>query len=190
MQVCVCWGLKWIKGEKMYLPGISHLTPHPMSCALRLSRPWLRTHNPKWKLVPWGQNPKSAVTYDVIKWRHFPRYWPFVRGIHRSPVNSPHKAQWRGTLMFSLICAWINGWINNRETGDLRRRCAHHDVTAMRHATLKRCWSSHWPKPDIPSPVAVAQNQTSPMKTLHGVSFVTFTILYILCIESVKTLSM
>ena len=23
---------------------------------------------------------------DVIKWKHFPRYWPFVRGIHRSPV--------------------------------------------------------------------------------------------------------
>ena len=42
-------------------------------------------------------------------WRHqmetFPRYWSFVRGIHRSPVNSPHKGQWRGTLMFSLICA-------------------------------------------------------------------------------------
>ena len=42
---------------------------------------------------------------DVIKWKHFPRYWPFVRGIHRSPVNSPHKGQWRGTLMFSLICS-------------------------------------------------------------------------------------
>ena len=37
---------------------------------------------------------------DVIKWKHFPRYWPFVR---RSPVNSPHKAQWRRALMFSLI---------------------------------------------------------------------------------------
>ena len=46
---------------------------------------------------------------DVIKWKHFPRYWPFVQGIHRSPVNSPHKGQWRGALMFSLICAWING---------------------------------------------------------------------------------
>ena len=33
---------------------------------------------------------------DVIKWKHFPRYWPFVRGIHRSPVDSPHKGQWRG----------------------------------------------------------------------------------------------
>ena len=42
---------------------------------------------------------------DVITWKHFPRYWPFVRGIHRSPMNSPHKGQWRGTLMFLLICA-------------------------------------------------------------------------------------
>ena len=47
---------------------------------------------------------------DVIKWKHFPRYWPFVRGIHRSSVNSPHKGQWRGALMFTLICARINGW--------------------------------------------------------------------------------
>ena len=40
---------------------------------------------------------------DVIKWKHFPRYWPFVRGIHWSPVNSPHKGQWRGALMFSFL---------------------------------------------------------------------------------------
>ena len=58
---------------------------------------------------------------DAIKWKHFLRYWPFVRGIHRSPVNSPHKGQWRGALLFSLICASINGWVNNREAGDLRR---------------------------------------------------------------------
>ena len=43
-------------------------------------------------------------------------------GIHRSPVNSPHEGQWRRTLMFSLICPWINGWVNNREAGDLRRQ--------------------------------------------------------------------
>ena len=66
---------------------------------------------------------------DVIKWKHFPRY--FVRGIHRSPVNFPHKGQWRGALMFSLICVWVNRWVNNREAGDLRRFRAHHDVTVM-----------------------------------------------------------
>ena len=68
---------------------------------------------------------------DVIKWKHFPRYWPYVQGIHRSPVNSPHKDQWCGALMFSLICVWINGWVNNREAGDLRRCRAHYDVTVM-----------------------------------------------------------
>ena len=68
---------------------------------------------------------------DVIKWKHFPRNWPFVRGIHRFPVNSPHKGRWRGALMFSLICVWINGWVNNGEAGDLRRYRAHYDVTVM-----------------------------------------------------------
>ena len=68
---------------------------------------------------------------DVIKWKHCPCYWPFVRGIHRSPMNSPHKGQWHGAFMFSLICAWINGWVNNRVAGDLRRHRAHYDVTVM-----------------------------------------------------------
>ena len=51
---------------------------------------------------------------DVIKWKHFPRYWPFVRVINRSPVNSTHKGQWRGALMFPLIYRWLSkqsgGW--------------------------------------------------------------------------------
>ena len=68
---------------------------------------------------------------DVIKRKHFPRYWPFVQGIHRSPRNSPHKGQWRGTLMFSLICTWINYWVNNHEACVLRRHRAHCDVTVM-----------------------------------------------------------
>ena len=67
----------------------------------------------------------------VIKLKHFPRYWPFVRGIHRSPVISPHKGQWRRALMFSLICAWTNGSVNNRAAGDLGRHRAHYDVTIM-----------------------------------------------------------
>ena len=61
----------------------------------------------------------SVFHDDVIKWIHFPRYWTFVWGIHRSPVNSPHKGQWRRALMYSFICVWIKGWVNNREAGDL-----------------------------------------------------------------------
>ena len=82
--------------------------------------------------------PLSRNTYyhdDVIKWKHFLRYWPFLRGIHRSPVNFPHKGQWRGALTCSLICVCINGWVNNREAGDLRRYRAHHDVIVMTSVT-------------------------------------------------------
>ena len=58
-------------------------------------------------------------------------YWPYVAGIHRSPVNYPHKGQWRGALKFSLICTRINGCENNRDAGDLRRHRAHYNVTVM-----------------------------------------------------------
>ena len=68
---------------------------------------------------------------DVIKWKHFSRCWTLVRGIHRCRVNSPHKVQGRGALMFSLICAWTNCWANNGDAGDLRRHRAHYDVIVM-----------------------------------------------------------
>ena len=77
-------------------------------------------------------NNRASYAYgDVIKWKHFRRHWPFVRGIHRSLVNFPHKGQWRGALMFSLICAWTNAWANNQGAGDMRPHCACYDVTVM-----------------------------------------------------------
>ena len=54
------------------------------------------------------------------------------------PVNSPHKGQWRGVLMFSLICVWINGWVNNREAGDLR--CHRGHCNALRTYNALMCW--------------------------------------------------
>ena len=80
---------------------------------------------------PAGLNSLGTQHDDVIKWKHYPRYCPFVRGIHRSPVNSPHKGQWRGALMSSLISARLNGWVNNRKAGDLRRYDAHYDAIVM-----------------------------------------------------------
>ena len=68
---------------------------------------------------------------DVIKLKHFPRYWPFVWGIHRSSVNSPHKGQWRWALMFSLISAWLTGWVDNRQTVDSGHDRADYDATVM-----------------------------------------------------------
>ena len=68
-------------------------------------------------------------------WRHqmetFSALLAICAGTHRSPVNSPHKGQWRGALMFTLICARTNGWVNNREAGDLRRHGTHYDVIVM-----------------------------------------------------------
>ena len=83
-------------------------------------------------------------SHDVIKWKHFPHNWPFVPGIHRSPVNSLHKGQWRGAVMFSLICVWRNSWENSRKAGDLRRYRAHYDVSVMSAViTCTELWL-HW----------------------------------------------
>ena len=69
---------------------------------------WLKARKSLFQM--WNQRHSSICSGgcfpyhdDVIKWKHFPRYWPFVRGIHRSPVNSPHKGQWRGALMYFYL---------------------------------------------------------------------------------------
>ena len=116
-----------------------------------------------WLLVSISRMPTDEIDTvhdDVIKRKHFPRYWPFVRGIHRFPANSPHERQWRGALMVSLICVWINGWVNNREAGDLRRYRVHYDVTVMHFNSAKTFYMEAQVKPSgganawwlIPSP--------------------------------------
>ena len=70
-------------------------------------------------------------------WRHQMETFFRVTGslcaeIDQLPVNYPHKGQWRGALIFSLISAWTNGWVNKRDVGDLRRHRAHCDVTVMK----------------------------------------------------------
>ena len=89
-----------------------------------------------------GRHGRWATAWhdDVMKWKHFPSYWPFVWGIHRSPVNSPHKGQWRGALMFSFIYTWINDWVNNREAGDLRRHRDYYDVVVMGAVLTADMW--------------------------------------------------
>ena len=72
-----------------------------------------------------SDNDVAFISHDyVMKWKHFPRYWPLCGEIN-------HKGQWRGALMFSLICAWTNHWINKRlwDAGDLRPHRAHANVT-------------------------------------------------------------
>ena len=93
-------------------------------------------------LVP---SPYSKVTKmhdDIIKCKHFPHYWPFVREIHQSSVDSPHKGQWPGALMF--FCPWANGWANNRGAGDLRQHRAHYDITVMSLENLTSIDKIYW----------------------------------------------
>ena len=84
-------------------------------------------------------------------WRNqmelFPRYWPFVKGIHRWPVDSLRKGQWRGALMFSLICAWTNDWENHRDASHLIRHLAHYDVSVMSlvvMCNIQVVWHNSW----------------------------------------------
>ena len=75
-------------------------------------------------------------------WRHqmetFSALLAFCAGNSPVPGQFPHKGQWRGALMFSLICGWTNGWLNNRETVDLRRYRAHYVVTVMYTQILRQ----------------------------------------------------
>ena len=105
----------------------------PCLVVVKLSKCYWQDSDPAeyWLLVRLRLGLWYIVHDDVIKWKHFPRYWPYVWGIHRSPVNSLHKGQLRGALMFSFFCARTNGWVNNREAGDLRRYRGHYDVTVM-----------------------------------------------------------
>ena len=91
---------------------------------------------------------------NVIKWKEFLRYWPFVQGIHWSPVNSTHKGQWRRALMFSLVGGWTNSWVNNRGAIDLRHHHAHHNVTVMSQpfclfTMLTGCWLPSHSDPEL-----------------------------------------
>ena len=100
-----------------------------------------------WFALDWVNNREAGALrchrthYDInvmdskAWWRHqmetFSALLVLCAGNSPVPVNSPHKGQWRGALMFSLICTWINAWVNNPEAGDLRRHRAHYDVIAM-----------------------------------------------------------
>ena len=130
----LCWestGCRWIlnkKGQQCRALVISLL--------LAWSNNWemsdLRPHNTYFIHISQRCFSGTRTIHgDVTKWKHFTFCWPFVRGIQRWPVDSPHKSRWRGALMFSLICTWKNGWANSLDAGYLRRHSAHYDVTVM-----------------------------------------------------------
>ena len=94
----------------------------------------VETHN----TTTMKQSPAQSCSYLMGYtpwWRHqmetFSALLAICVGNSPVPGEFPHKGQWRGALIFSLISVWMNGWVNNREAGDLRRYCAHYDVTVM-----------------------------------------------------------
>ena len=118
-------------------------------------------------------------------WRHqvetFSALLALCAGNSPVPVNSPHKGQWRGALVFSLIYVWINDWVNNREAGDLRRQRGHYDVIVMLRSwdpwhnstTFDELWTLNikymdpmtnprrsWYKCFNPTPYTISNNRT------------------------------
>ena len=85
----------------------------------------------------------TSLYYSFTWWRHqmetFSALLALCAGNSPVPVNSPHKGQWLGALMFSFIYAWINDWVNNCEAGDLRRQDGHYDVIVMIYQYLTYC---------------------------------------------------
>ena len=92
-------------------------------------------------------------------------------------MNSPHKGQWRGALMLSLICVWINGWVNNREAGDLRRYRAHYDVTVMLCAPVLNM-------------LKISRQPWRPWRCLIWTEFTSVWILYVVNLKTVNWLSL
>ena len=89
---------------------------------------------------------------DVIKWKYFPSYWPFVRGIHRSQVNFPHKGKWSGALVFSLICRPLNKRLSKQSWGcrfetpsrSLWRHCNDQAMCVVSTENRELSWCQLW----------------------------------------------
>ena len=87
-------------------------------------------------LVHWIHKSPAVSPHRGPVMRSFDPWWRHEMETHSALLaicagNSQHKGQWRRALMFSLICVWIKGWVNNREAGDLRRHRSHYDVIVM-----------------------------------------------------------
>ena len=91
-------------------------------------------------VMPLDHVDATSTLVQIIAWRRQATWWRHQMETFsallaicagNSPVKSPHKGQWRGALKFSLICVGINGWVNNREAGDLRRDRAYYNAIVM-----------------------------------------------------------
>ena len=143
----IIWKIKYLKFYSNF-PGANEL----IHVVLKMELYFLKCRYGSWytNIYPWW------IISGFTWWHHQMEAFSALLaicagGIHWSPVNSPHKGQWRRALIFSLICIWINGWVNNREAGDLRCYRAHYDVIVM----------------SIPCHVFVSVNQVASMKPFY-----------------------
>ena len=86
---------------------------------------------PQNKMKPHQNVPHSTAIYSIAWWRHQMETFSALLAICAVYSPVPVEFQWRRALMFSLICARINGWGNNPDAGDLRLYHDHYDVTVM-----------------------------------------------------------
>ena len=132
----------------------------------KISEGFLCSHTPysPWKVFQGDASSLKQHSNWKCSWL---RHQTFSALLAICVENSPHKGQWRGALMFSVICAWINGWVNNREAGDLRR---HYDVIVMLMIvalTSRRWW---W---NIKRNTAVCDQTTKPLSWLTRCGLIT-----------------
>ena len=92
------------------------------------------------------------------------------------------QTQWRGAVMFSLICNWTNGWANEPDAGDLRRHRAHCDFTVMIRKILSHNCDMHVGK-QLPDPVPI-QNSTPFYVVNKGNCYSTYVFVVLHCCES------
>ena len=113
--------IEMAQGVEIFLCGRQGYIYHAQSMLRLLKKTWNREtrHQQPWH--SWWRHQMETLSALLAP----------CAGNSPVPVNSPHKGQWRGALMFSLICVWINFWVNNREAGDLRRHHGHYEVNVM-----------------------------------------------------------
>ena len=122
--------LYWDRALVSYCSWHTYLSPDN-GTSLALNRDMTLSYDSYKKMIETIWKPVALSHDDIIKWKHFLCYWPFVSGIHQSLVDSPHKGQWHGALIFSLVCIWRNSWVNNQDAGDLKCSHAHYDIIVI-----------------------------------------------------------
>ena len=123
-----------VQKEEVFFPDLLITLRSYDTFGIKLSKSCMRKHQrnfPAFRIMSGYDGYDGAHTW----WRHqmetFSALLALCADYSPVPVNSPHKGQWLGALMFTLICAPINDWVNNREAGDLRRHLDHYGVSVM-----------------------------------------------------------